>query len=151
MAKKCKSAREKLEDAKGLPKIVDTPRGVMLVPKPLDVDFVIREVKSGKLVTVSQIRERLARDFETEWTCPMTTGIFIRIAAEAAEEDMIDGKENPTPYWRVIKTNGSLNEKFPGGVEHQASYLKEEGHAIESSKGKKPPKVKDFERYLQEI
>lgn len=57
MAKKCKSAREKLEDAKGLPKSVNTFKGVVLVPKPLDVDSVIREVKSGKLVTVGQIRE----------------------------------------------------------------------------------------------
>lgn len=152
MAKNRKSAREKLEEAKGLPKIVmDTPKGAMLVPKPLDVDSLIRKVKRGKLVTVGRIRERLARDFGVDWTCPMTTGIFIRVAAEAAEEDLREGRREPTPYWRVIKTDGSLNEKFPGGTDHQAARLIEEGHAIEPGKGKKPPKVKEFEKSLQEV
>jgi len=81
----------------------------------------------------------------------MTTGIFIRIVAEAAEEDLRDGREQITPYWRVIKPDGSLNEKFPGGVEAQASHLREEGHTIEPGKGKKPPEVKDFGKSLQEL
>lgn len=53
-----------------------------------------------------------------------------------------------TPYWRVIKNDGSLNKKFPGGVEAQSERLKEEDHVIEAGKGKKPPKVKNFEKYL---
>ncbi|MBU0567212.1 hypothetical protein KJ693_03850 [bacterium] len=151
MAKARKTAREKLEGKKDLPKIVDTPKGRMLVPNPLDVDGLMRKVGRGRLVTVSQIREHLAGDFEAEWTCPMTTGIFIRIAAEAAEEDLCTGRGEPTPYWRVLKQDGGLNEKFPGGVEQQAVRLIEEGHIIEERKGKKPPRVKDFEKSLQEI
>lgn len=50
MAKK-KTAKEKLEYAKSLPKIVDTPKGVMVVPRPLDVDAIIRKAKRGMLVT----------------------------------------------------------------------------------------------------
>ncbi|MDI6794811.1 MAG: MGMT family protein [bacterium] len=111
----------------------------------------MRKVKRGRLVTVTQIRERLARDSGAEWTCPMTTGIFIRIAAEAAEEDLIEGRKEPTPYWRVIKADGSLNEKFPGGTDCQAVRLMEEGHTIEPGKGRKPPKVKEFEISLQEV
>ncbi|MDP2916510.1 MAG: MGMT family protein [Dehalococcoidia bacterium] len=53
-----------------------------------------------------------------------------------------------TPYWRTIKADGSLNEKYPGGTEAQAERLKEEGLTIEPGKGKKPPKVKDYEKYL---
>lgn len=90
---KSKTAREKLEDAKGLPKIVDTPKGVMLVPKPLDIDALIRKVEMGNLATVDQIRKHLARDAGAEYACPLVTGIFLRIAAEAAEEDLVDGKE----------------------------------------------------------
>ncbi|MDP2952245.1 MAG: hypothetical protein Q8O76_02870, partial [Chloroflexota bacterium] len=57
--------REKLEAAQGR-KVVDDPRGRgrMLVPKPLDVDGLIRQVPRGKLVTVARVRERLARDFQ---------------------------------------------------------------------------------------
>jgi len=78
----------------------------------------------------------------------MTTGIFAGIAARAAEEEAAGGKEDITPYWRTLKAGGLLNEKYPGGVETQAAHLTEEGHTIEPGKGKKPPRVKDFERYL---
>lgn len=148
-----KSCREKLEKSHGLPKVVDDlrGRGKMLVPKPLDVDALIRKIRKGKLVTVTQIRERLAKNFYADLTCPMTTGIFIRIAAETAEEDSSRGIKQITPYWRVLKADGSLNEKFPGGTKTQAARLKKEGHRILPSEGKKLPKVKDFERSLQKL
>jgi hypothetical protein len=152
------SWREKLERTDHS-KIVETPAamakrlgpGTMLIPKPLDVDAVIRKTKKGKLVTVSEIRARLARDNRVDVTCPLTTGIFIRIAAEAAEEDLRDGRRNVTPYWRVVKDDGSLNEKFPGGVKAQSRHLREEGHAISPSKGKRPPRVKDFEKSITRL
>jgi hypothetical protein len=160
MAKTRKTWREKLENPpKGLPKVVDGPPkwekrfgGTrVLVPTPLLIDELIHKVPKGKLVTVTQIRERLAKDFKADSTCPLTTGILIRIVAEAAEEDSRDGKEEITPYWRVIKPDSSLNEKFPGGVESQAARLREEGHAIEPGRGKKPLWVRDFEKSLQEL
>ena len=150
MAKARKTAREKLESHQDR-KVEHTPKGRMLIPRPLDVDALIGEVREGNLVSVSQIRERLARDCEVDYTCPLTTGIFIRIAAEAAEEDLSNGIQRITPYWRVIKADGSLNEKLPGGVEAQAIHLKQEGHTIDLGQGKKPPRVKDFEGSLQRL
>jgi len=152
MPKPRKTWREKLEKEQGLPKVVDDPRGRgrMLIPKPLDVDALIKTVPRGKLVTDNEIRERLAKDFHADLTCPMSTGIFLRIAAETAEEDLGRGETEITPYWWVIKADGSLNEKFPGGVEAQATHLREEGNTIEPGKGKKPPIVKDFEGALVE-
>jgi len=152
MAKTRKTAREKLEIERE-PEVVDDPRGRgrMLIPKPLDVDSLMRKIPKGYLVTVERIRERLAKDFHADFTCPLTTGIFIRIAAEAAEEDLSRGEKGITPYWRVIKTDGSLNEKLPGGAEAQAARLREEGHSIEPGKGKKPPRVKEFEKSLQKL
>ena len=154
-----KSWREKLEKQEGLPKIVDVPpkwekrygKGKMLVPKPLDVDALIRKVRKGRLVTLTQLRERLAKDFRVDHTCPLTTGIFVRIAAEVAEEDLRDGRKRITPYWRVLRTDGSLNDKFPGGVQKQAEYLKAEGHLIHRVGRKKSLQVKDFEKRLQEL
>ena len=152
MAKAQKSSREKLE-RQGLPKLVDDPRGRgrMLIPRPLDVDALVRRVQRGKLATVDQIRERLARDSGADLTCPLTTGIFLRIAAEAAEEDASRGETDITPYWRVIKVDGSLNEKLPGGAEAQAIRLRKEGHAIEPGRGRKPPRVADFGEALQNL
>jgi hypothetical protein len=44
-----------------------------------------------------------------------------------------------------------LNEKFPGGVKAQAAHLKKEGHRIQAGEGRKPPKVKDFQKYVFEL
>ena len=158
MVKTRKSWRAKLEKEQE-PRVVDVPpkmakrfgTGKMLIATPLLVDALIRKVEEGKLVTVRQLRERLAKDFKVDSTCPLTTGIFVRIAAETAEEDLRMGRGDITPYWRVIRDDGSLNEKFPGGVVAQAAHLREEGHTIEPGKGKKPPRVKDFEKALVEL
>ena len=152
MSKARKNAREKLEVGRE-PEVVDDPRGRgrMLIPRPLDVDGLIRRIPRGKLATVEQIRARLAADFHADFTCPLTAGIFIRIAAEAAEEDLSRGERGITPYWRVIKADGSLNQKLPGGTEAQAAHLREEEHSIQPGKGKKAPRVEDFEKSLQKL
>ncbi len=125
--------------------------GTMLIPRPLDVDALIRKVAKGRLVTVAQLRERLAKDCGADVTCPLTTGIFIRIAAEAAEEDRRQGGERITPYWRVVREDGGLYEKFPGGVAAQARRLREEGHRI-AGEGRRPAlRVQDFEARLARL
>jgi len=155
-----KTWREKLEEqSRKLPRIVVIPKkmekrfgkGKMLIPKPLDIDALIRKVKKGKLITQEQIRKKLAKKFMVRVTCPITTGIFVRIAAEAAEEEKRKGQKQITPWWRVVKGDGSLNEKFPGGVKNQANYLKKEGFTILFGKDKRPPTVRDFEKYLQNL
>jgi hypothetical protein len=150
-----KSWKEKLHN-QDHSKIVEIPAsmakrwgtGTMLIAKPLDVDALIRKTRKGKLITVSEIRSRLARDNGADTTCPLTTGIFVRIVAEAAEEELRKGKKQVTPYWRVIRDDGSLNEKFPGGVKAQARRLKEEGHSVLPGKGNRPPRLQDFEKSL---
>lgn len=157
-SKSRKSWREKLEKEQE-PQIVDMPpawvgrygEGKMVIATPLLVDGLMRVVPSGKLVTIEQIRARLARDFGVGSTCPLTTGIFIRIAAEAAEEDRQLGEMEITPYWRVIRGDGSLIDRLPGGVEALAALLREEGHVLEPGRGKKPPKVREFESKLVEL
>jgi len=116
--------------------------GTMLIPRPLDVDAAIREAPKGRLVTVNQIRAKLARQYGADTTCPMVTGILIRIAAEAAEEDARAGRKQITPYWRVVREGGRCNEKHPGGVEAQAARLRAEGHVVEAGR------VKDFQKRL---
>jgi alkylated DNA nucleotide flippase Atl1 len=121
-----------------LPKIVRVPpkwrkrfgTGTMAIAHPLDVDALIRKVKKGRVVTQGQLRERLARKYRAGCTCPLTTGIFVRIVSEAAEEDRRAGKQRITPYWRVLRDDGSLNVRFPGGLAAQARRLKWEGLRI---------------------
>jgi 6-O-methylguanine DNA methyltransferase, DNA binding domain len=145
--------RDKLEKPQE-PKIVQIPpnmsrlgQGTMLIPTPMLVDELVRKVPKGKLITGGELRRKLARNFAADVTCPLTTGIFVRIAAEAAEEDRANGRRRLTPYWRVIKDDGSLNPKYPGGAESQARNLRAEGFAV-TRKGKSGRAVKDFEGKL---
>jgi hypothetical protein len=147
------SWREKLEKpqeaklVKVPPKMSRFGSGMMLIPTPGLVDDLIGTVPKGKLLTIGELRRKLATDFAADVTCPLTTGIFVRIAAETAEEDRLNGRRKVTPYWRVIKDDGSLNPKFPGGIAQQARYLRSEGFNV-TPNGKKPPTVKEFERKL---
>ena len=133
------SWREKMENP-NLPKVVKVPPNwrkrfgdaTMLVPHPRDVEAAIRAVPRGRLITVKQIREYLAAKYQADVTCPLTTGIFIRIVAEAAEEEARAGKARITPYWRVVKDDGSLNPKFPGGLPTQAQRLRDEGQTVDT-------------------
>ena len=147
MPRRRKTWREKFE-ARKEPEIVDDPRGrgKMLIPTPRLIDSLIRKVPRGRLVTVDRIRERLAEDFHVDLTCPLATGWFIRIVAEAAEEERKTGATDITPYWRVIRRDGSLIEKFPGGGRRQASLLRGEGHTIQRARN--TLRVKDYERSL---
>jgi alkylated DNA nucleotide flippase Atl1 len=143
-----KSWREKMDNPK-LPKLVRIPpamqtrfgKEMMLVPSPREVEAFIQTVPEGTVSTVSKIREFLAAKHSAGVTCPLTTGIFVRIAAEAAEEDARAGHATITPYWRIVKDDGSLNPKLPGGTSRQAKRLRAEGHRILPAKGKRPPRL----------
>lgn len=155
-----KSFKEKLLDSKDLPKVEKItpkmakrlkakPGDTLLIPAPIEVDEIMRKVPKGKLITINEIREYLAKKHNAKICCPMTTGIFAWISAYAAEEERTKGKKFITPYWRTLKTNGELNPKYPGGIEAQKILLEKEGHKI-IKKGKKYF-VDNFEKYLVKL
>jgi len=159
MPKARKTWQEKLADDKNLPKVVEITgkmsarwgTGTLVIPAPREVDEIMAKVPAGKVTTINEIRVVLAQKHGATIGCPLTTGIFANIAARAAEEAVAEGKVNTTPYWRTLKSKGELNEKYPGGADAQAIHLREEGHTIEPGRGKKPPKVKNFEKALVEV
>jgi hypothetical protein len=153
--KPSKSWKEKLADSKDLPKVLDIPdrlrakwgTGNFVIPAPVEVDELMRRVPKGKLTTINHVRVALAKKHHTTVACPLTTGIFAWIAANAAEESASENKKKRiTPYWRTLKTGGLLNEKYPGGAAAQKKRLLAEGHKV-TKKGKKHL-VTDLERYL---
>lgn len=154
---KRKSWSEKLKDSKGLPKVEKITEkmskrwgtGTMVIPAPMEVDEMMRKVPEGKLITINEIRAALAKKHGTTICCPMTTGIFAWIAANAAEEQRQSGEKDITPYWRTLKTGGVLNPKYPGGVERQKPLLEKEGHRV-IQKGKNYIVV-DYEKSLAKL
>ena len=154
MAKPKKSWREKLHDSKDLPKVVTLTEkqsklwghGTMAIASPIEIDAIMKQVPKGKLITINEIRKKVAAKHQADVGCPITTGIFAWISAYAAEEDKAEGKKRITPYWRTLKKGGEINGKYPGGVEAQIKMLEAEGFDV-IFKGKKV-RVVDYEKYL---
>jgi len=151
------SWQKKLRDDKDLPKVIKIDEkmskrwgtGTCVIPAPREVDEIMRKAPKGKLITINEIREILARKHKATIGCPITTGIFAWVAANAADEDAKEGKKKTTPYWRTLKTGGIINEKYPGGIEGQKNLLEKEGHKV-IQKGKKHL-VTDLEKHLASL
>src|SRR5215467_12263415 len=141
---KKKTWAEKLADSKGLPRVGPvtgkmTKRwgtGTMVIPAPVEVDALMKQVPKGRVVTINELRVALATKHKADFACPITTGIFSWIAAHAAAEAENAGAKRFTPYWRTLKTGGELNPKYPGGMQYLARRLRAEGHTI-IQKGKR--------------
>lgn len=149
-----KTFNEKLQDSKDMPKIVtvDDEKSIkryggsqMLIAPPLEYDRLMSQIPEGKLITIKEIREFLAKKHGAEFTCPLTAGIFISLAAKASCERETDR----IPFWRTLKSGGELNPKYPGGVEYQKKMLEAEGFKFKT-KGRKNIRyfVDDYQKYL---
>jgi len=151
-----KSWRQKLADAKDLPKIAQIDgakskrwgEGTFVIPAPLEVDAAMKKIRRGKLTTIDALRKALAKKHGTTIACPITTGIFAWIAAHAANEAEAEGARRITPYWRTLKTGGELNPKYPGGLEKLSARLAAEGHRV--VKRRERYYVADYERMVVE-
>ncbi|MBM3308878.1 MAG: hypothetical protein FJY77_01360 [Candidatus Altiarchaeales archaeon] len=157
MAENKKTWTEKLCESHGLPK-VEKIRGKMVgkwgagtvaIPAPIEVDEFMKKVPQGKVTTINEIRKGVAKKHKATVGCPITCGIFAWIAAHAAEEQKAQGKKETTPWWRTIKSDGTLNEKYPGSLKLQEKLLQKEGHKI-TKKGKKYF-VEDCEKNLKKF
>lgn len=160
-----KSWQEKMANKKGMPKVMILKKNFPCYPplakmgakvgdrvvltNPGDVEEVMKNIPQGKLITINETCRKLAKKFKVDACCTLTTGIFIMIAANAAEEAKQEGKINNNPYWRTLKSAGFLNDKYPGGQEAQRQLLEEEGFKI-IKRGKKY-QIADYEKYLVEV
>ncbi|MFM8373766.1 MAG: hypothetical protein ACKOCO_15395 [Bacteroidota bacterium] len=104
----------------------------MLIANPELVYEKIKTIPKGEVMTIKELRTKLAEDFDADYTCPLTAGIFLRIAAEAAEEMTTAGNRPELPWWRVIPDDHRLNNRLPGNGILQASRLREEGFRVET-------------------
>lgn len=118
----------------------------MLIATPMQYNDIMKNIPEGKVITSDIIRSYLAENNNADYTCHLTAGIFINIVAKASKEREEAGKENLIPYWRTLKQNGELNEKYPDGIEGQKQLLEKEGHIV-IQKGKRFF-VKDYKENL---
>ena len=72
----------------------------MLVVTPPLVDAAVSEIPFGAVVEAGVLRRALAASHEADHTCPVTTGIALRVVAERAYLRMQEGADSVTPFWR---------------------------------------------------
>ncbi|MEM8633754.1 MAG: hypothetical protein AAGF33_02150 [Pseudomonadota bacterium] len=116
-----KSAREKLREKKS-PKTVELDYNFgglkagqkMFVGTPQIIADFILKIPYGTTRTVPAMRMALARRRKCDGTCPVSTAIFVRIAAEAALDDLADGKpvSEVIPFWRIISGDDKIATKL---------------------------------------
>jgi alkylated DNA nucleotide flippase Atl1 len=123
------------------------PGASMVISTPREIETFVSQVPKGKLASLATLRDVIALRHGTTITCPVTTGIFLGTVARAAQEQEMLGAKQVTPWWRVIRTDGTLNEKFPGGLAEHEKRLLAEGHVI-VRRGKSKMAVVDYERKL---
>lgn len=101
----------------------------MLIATPKVFEDYLMKIKEGKSKTLKEMRQDLAKKFSADHTCPLTTGIFLRIVAEANFERLHNGVpiEKIAPFWRVIEPNSSLAKKLSFGQEFIILMRKKEG------------------------
>jgi alkylated DNA nucleotide flippase Atl1 len=164
MTSKKKTWQEKLADKNNLPKVLilekrfpcynavhkmgaDEGDEIVLV-NPSEVTELMQKVPYGKCTTIVEICKTIAKRHNVKGCCSLTTGIFIMTAANAADEAKHENRNLDIPYWRILKADGYLNEKYPGGSESHKELLENEGFTV-VKKGKKCF-VDNYQNYLIE-
>lgn len=140
MAGRKKSVREKLDRPA---QIVDMPadwekrfgKGKLLIPAPADLEDLVKRIPRGRVTTQRALGDELAQRSGARASCPITTGIFLSLIAQAAAEDEAAGRRRVTPWWRVVRPDGKLWDKSPGGTATQAQRLREEGVEVTTVRG----------------
>jgi hypothetical protein len=101
----------------------------MLVATPAIVDAYIRQIPKGHHTPLAVMRKDLAAEYHADVTCPVTSGIFLRIVAEAAYEEYEAGKPigKISPFWRVIDGKSKTAAKLSFGTDFLLAQRKKEG------------------------
>ena len=111
-------------------KFADMPEGcLMFIATPLIVDDYIKEIPYGQHKELKAMRAELAQAYGADKTCPVTAGIFLRIASEAAYEEYVSGKKESeiTPFWRMLQPGMKIVSKLACGEEFIRVQRKKEG------------------------
>ena len=114
-----------------------------------EVLAIMQRVPKGRLITIVEVCKQIAKNHGVKACCSLTAGIFIMMAANTVEEASKEGKSLDIPYWRTLKADEFLNEKYPGGQEAHKRLLEGENFRV-IARGKKY-QVDDYEKYLMKL
>ena len=124
----------------------------IVLVNPSEVIPLMAAVPEGKVITLREICLALAEKYAVKGCCTLTAGIFTMTIANAVEEVKSKGDTSALsriPWWRTLKNDGFLNDKYPGGQETQRERLESEGIKV-IARGKRW-QVADLADYLFQI
>ena len=98
----------------------------MLISSPRSIANYVAKIPYGTEKSVKLMRRELAENANADNTCPLTCGIFLRIAIEASIEQS-NGAKPDLPFWRVIDRNSSLIKKLPISEKYLTELRTSEG------------------------
>jgi len=78
----------------------------MLISSPEKISEFIFKIPKGSYLSIKELRRELALKAGADNTCPVTTGIFLRMAIEQNKDDV------KFPYWRVIDEKHAVVKKL---------------------------------------
>lgn len=86
----------------------------MLISSPKEIKEFIENIPRGEKMDITRLREELAKKHKADYTCPVTTAIYLRIVAENALEDLRNGIgiSAINPFWRVIEPGSKFWKKL---------------------------------------
>ena len=107
------------------------PAGIiMLIPTPKIVDRHVNQIPIGNFKQVKELRKEMANDYSANMSCPMVTGISLRIISEASYEEFGIGIDTITPFWRIVDPKSKLASKLTCGIDFILENQKREGIKI---------------------
>ena len=110
-------------------RFADIPaKSKMLIVSPPIIDKYIKSIPYGEFVEPVKMRKNLAKKYKADQTCPVTTGIFLRIISEASFEEYKRYKdiEKITPFWRAVYPSSKLASKLICGIDFIIQNQKKE-------------------------
>ena len=78
----------------------------MLISSPEKISEFIFSIPEGSYLSIKELRRELALKAGADNTCPVTTGIFLRMAIEQHKDDV------KFPYWRVVDEKHPIVKKL---------------------------------------
>ena len=112
----------------------------LLIATPEIVRDYISAIPKGKTRTPQDMRQDLAKAHKADATCPTSSGIFIRINAEAALEEVQKGKalSKVTPFWRIIDPESPAAQKISCGQKFIEERRREEAKGSKQKSAQSP-------------
>ena len=82
----------------------------MAIGTPELIRHIVKEIPRGSEWSLTELRQRLARELKAEVACPVTTAMYLRVAVES---ELASGRVRfGFPFWRALSPQSPLFQKL---------------------------------------